>query len=209
MWTVPCTETRHPVFCSVQCGTQYDQLTGGTLLTTLKAVTLTRIAAAGLLLMALSSCVIGGEIQLDLLDKVVKTDVAIAPTEAPITATLELRGVWRYGATAAYAVAQGRMELCIVRPDVDPIEYCRNAPSGQLPPGVVLLPEESLGKDVSLRLERRNRDGAAVDTHTVQFTSSVPQSLILLTRFITDAEDDYWTFDFKKRQATVTFEAAE
>lgn len=179
------------------------------MLTTLKAVTVTRIAAAILLLMALSSCVIGGEIQLELIDKLVTTDVAIAPTEAPITATLEIRGVWRFGATAAYAVAEGRMELCIVRPDDDPIEYCRDAPSGQLPPGVMLLPEESLGKDVSLRLDRRNRDGAAVDTHTVQFTSSVPQSLILLTRFTTDAEDDYWTFDYEKRQATVTFEPAD
>lgn len=179
------------------------------MLTTLKAATLTRIAAAILLLMTLSSCVIGGEIQLSLLDKLVKTDIAIAPTEAPITATLEIRGVWRFGATAAYAVAKGRMELCIVRPDDNPIEYCRTAPSGQLPPGVVLLAEDSLGKDISLRLDRRNRYGAAIGTHTLQFTSSVPQSLILLTRFITDAEDDYWTFDFEKRQAIVTFEPVE
>jgi len=178
------------------------------LLTTLKAVTVTRIAAAILLLVALSSCVIGGEIQLDLIDKLVTTDVAIAPTEAPITATLEIRGVWRFGATAAYAVAEGRMELCIVRPDDDPIEYCRNAPSGQVPPGVVLLPGESLGKDVSLRLDRRNRDGAAVDTHTVQFTSNVPQVLTLLARF-KSVDGDNWTFDFENRQATVTFEPVE
>lgn len=179
------------------------------MLTTPEAVTVTRTAAAILLLMALSSCVIGGEILLELLDKLVTIDVAIAPTEAPMTATLEIRSVWRFGATAAYAVAEGRMELCIVRPDDDPIEYCRDAPPGQLPPGVVLLPEEGLGKGVRLRLDRRNRDGAAVGTHTVQFTSSVPQSLILLTRFITDAEDDYWTFDYEERQATVTFEPVD
>jgi len=168
-----------------------------------KAVSLTAIL---LPLSFLTACIFGGEIQLGLLDKLVTTDVENTSINTPITATLEIRGIWQFGATAAFAVAKGRMELCVVGDAEDPIEYCRGAPSGQLPPGVVLLPGESLGKDVSLRLDRRNRDGIAVDTHTVQFTSNVPQSLILLTRFITRADDDYWTFDSERRHVTVVFE---
>lgn len=175
---------------------------------TTRLPTIAIVAAAILLMTLLSSCVIGGEVRLELVDKLVTTDVAIARTGAPITAATEVRGVWRFGATAAYAVAEGRMELCIVRSDEDPIEYCRSAPSGQVPPGVVLLPGESLGKDISLRLERRNRDGAAVETHTIQFTSNVPQELVLLTRF-NSVDGDNWTFDFDGRQAKVIFEPVD
>jgi len=155
---------------------------------TTRLPTIAIVAAAILLMTLLSSCVIGGEVRLELVDKLVTTDVAIARTGAPITAATEVRGVWRFGATAAYAVTEGRMEL--------------------VPPGVVLLPGESLGKDISLRLERRNRDGAAVETHTIQFTSNVPQELVLLTRF-KSVDGDNWTFDFDGRQAKVIFEPVD
>lgn len=172
--------------------------------TPLKLVAVAKLAVGILLLMALSSCLISGEVTLNLVDKLVTTDVATAPTGAPVTATLEVRGSWRFGATAAYAVAEGRMELCIVRPADDPIEHCRDAPSGQVPPGVVLLPGETIGKDVKLRLARSNRDGVAVDAHTVTFTSSLPQELILINRF-KSVDGDNWAFDFEGRQSTVTF----
>jgi len=170
--------------------------------------TITRLGAAALLLIALSSCVIGGEVTLHLVDKLVTTDVATAPTGAPVTATLEVRGSWRFGATAAYAVADGRIEICIVPSPNDPIDYCREAPAGHLPPDVTLLPGETLGKDIHMRVDRKNRGEMPVDTHTVEFTSSVPQDLILITRF-KGAEADNWTFDFEGRQATVTFEASD
>lgn len=168
-------------------------------------LTITKVAAAALLLIALSSCVIGGEATLHLVDKLVTTDVATTQTSAPVTATLEVRGFWRFAATAAYAVADGRIELCIVPSPNDPIEYCREAPTGHLPPDVTLLPGETLGKDIHMRVERKNRGDIPVETHTVKFTSSVPQDLILVTRFLDVDAAGNWTFDFEGRQATVSF----
>ncbi|MCO5173726.1 MAG: hypothetical protein M9914_05985 [Trueperaceae bacterium] len=62
-----------------------------------------------------------------------------------------------------------------------------------------------MGKDVRMRVDRKNRGEMPVDTHTVAFTSSAPQDLILITRF-KGAEADNWTFHFEGRQATVTFD---
>lgn len=56
-----------------------------------------------------------------------------------------------------------------------------------------------------MRVERKNRGDIPVETHTVKFTSSVPQDLILVTRFLDVDAAGNWTFDFEGRQATVSF----
>jgi len=73
-----------------------------------------------------------------------------------------------------------------------------------MPPGVTLLPNEVLGKDFDLRLDRRNRDTIVTETHTVQFTSIVPQELVLMARY-TPSGTDRWALDPEGRQTTVTF----
>lgn len=168
-----------------------------------KAWSVTRAAAGLLLLVALSSCLISGEAKLLVTDKLVTTDATAVSIGAPVTARMEIRGMWRFSALAAYAIAEGRMELCIVPPPDDPIEYCLKAPTGQVPPGVELLPGEALGADAYLRLDRDDMRGAATQSHSVTFTSTVPQELIVMRYGSLDG--DTWTIDVEKRRATVTF----
>ncbi len=172
-----------------------------------KLIATIKPAATVLLLLTLSSCLFSGDVHL-LLDHKVMTDVSTTFIGAPVTAALEIRGIWRHGALAARAMAKGRLELCVVPTPNDPIDYCREAPAGQLPPGVQLLPGESLGKDVNFLVTRSHRSDIAVDTHTVAFTSDVPQELTLVTRF-RSAEDGNWAFSAPDGYATVTFEAAD
>lgn len=172
-----------------------------------KLVATSKLAATALLLLTLSSCLFSGDVHL-LLDHKVMTDVSTTSIGAPVTATLEIRGIWRHGALAARAVAKGRLELCVVPTPNDPIDYCREAPAGQLPPGVQLLPGESLGKDVNFLVTRTRRGQVPVDTHTVVFTSDVPQVLTLVTRFLS-VDGDYWTFSAPDGRTTVTFEATD
>lgn len=167
-------------------------------------LTVPKLALGMLLVATLPSCLIHGEVALHIFEQTVTTDATSAALNTPISAQFEIRGGWLFGATAAYAVAEGRMELCIAQPTDNPNEYCRSAPAGQLPPGVTLLPNEVLGKDFDLRLDRRNRDTIVTEAHTVQFTSSVPQELVLMTRY-TPSGTDRWALDPEGRQTTVTF----
>lgn len=170
-----------------------------------KLIAMSKLAAATLLLISLSSCLISGDVDLLLTDILVTTDVSTASIGSPVTATLEIRGIWVHGALASRAVAKGRLELCVVPSPNDPIKYCREAPAGQLSPGVRLLPGETLRKDVNLLITRNHRGEIAVDTHTVGLTSDTPQELILVTRFM-GTDGGNWAFDPERRRATVTFE---
>lgn len=164
-----------------------------------------KIVVGVLLLIALSSCLIGGEAKLLVTDKIVTTNTTTASIGVPVIAQMEIRGIWLYSALSAYAIAEGRMELCIVRPPDDPIKYCLEAPTGHVPPGVELLPGETLGADAYLRLDRSNMRGVATYSHSVAFTSTVPQELILMTRYIS-VDGGSWTIDVERRQANVTFQ---
>lgn len=143
---------------------------------------LRRFLAVILLVFSLSSCLISGSGLMEFSARATTVNSPAAPIGAAVAATIAGSGGWRFNALKEFVAGTALLELCIVPAGEDPEAYCASVPEGTLPAGVRLVEGSSLSEEFQLRLERGEMHQGVRFTHSVMFTSDIPQELVLLAR---------------------------